>query len=265
MPSARERLLFEHYQIEWKEQSLLSLQDEFTEAQIRRLTGTNPAKLIDLSQAQKILLDTQKLRFFACAPGGIRKDGNHVPAYIKGRGWKNNWQRPGNVENKNYYITSPEKIVLIDSLIEALEVLVDSLEVKNKQAFQLSKEDAKQFELEGYDENLASVLMATLSSLTPTAGFVYFKRWSMPDGSCWFKVGITNNPERRETEQNVLPVAAETIVCVDVKSMDRARAVEAVIHNVLVEHRITDANNRELFHLSDQQALAVKFVLEKLV
>jgi hypothetical protein len=47
--------------------------------------------------------------------------------------------------------------------------------------------------------------------------------------------------------------------------MDRARAVEAVIHNVLVEHRITDANNRELFHLSDQQALAVKFVLEKLV
>jgi hypothetical protein len=265
MPSALERLLFEHYQREWEEESLLSLQDEFTEARIRRLTGTNPAKLIDLSQAQKILLDTQKLRFFACASGGIRRDGNHVPTYIKGRGWKNNWQRPGNVENKNYYITSPEKIALIDSLIEELEKLVESLEVKKRQALQLSKEDAKQFEQEGYDENLASALLATLSSLTPIAGFVYFKRWSMPDGSCWFKVGITNNPERRETEQNVLPVAAETIVCVDVKSMDRARAVEAVIHNVLVKQRITDANNRELFHLSDQQAAAVKVVLEKLV
>jgi hypothetical protein len=86
----------------------------------------------------------------------------------------------------------------------------------------------------------------------------------MSDGSCWFKVGITNNPDRRETEQNVLPVAAETIACVDVGSMDRARAIEAAIHQVLEEQRITDANNRELFHLSAQQASAVKAVLERL-
>jgi hypothetical protein len=46
--------------------------------------------------------------------------------------------------------------------------------------------------------------------------------------------------------------------------MDRARAIEAVIHQVLEEQRITDANNRELFHLSAQQASAVKAVLEKL-
>ena len=87
----------------------------------------------------------------------------------------------------------------------------------------------------------------------------------MPDGSCWFKVGITNNPDRREIEQNVLPVAAETIVCVDVGSIERARAIEVVIHQVLDDQRIKDANNRELFHLSAQQASAVKSVLMKLV
>jgi hypothetical protein len=87
----------------------------------------------------------------------------------------------------------------------------------------------------------------------------------MPDGNCWFKVGITNNPDRRDTEQNVLPVAAETIVCVDVGSMDRARAIENVIHQVLEEQRIKDANNREVFHLSAQQASAVKAVLLRLV
>lgn len=143
MPSARERLLFDHYQSErlksWKEESLLSLKDEFTEARIRKLMGTNPAKLVDLSQAQKILIESQKLRFFACALDGTRRDGNYVPAYIKGKGWKNNWQRPVNVENKNYYITSPEKITLIDSLIEELEQLVESLEIKKDSLLSFQK------------------------------------------------------------------------------------------------------------------------------
>jgi hypothetical protein len=114
------------------------------------------------------------------------------------------------------------------------------------------------------DTQLAGYLWHALDTAPPTVGFVYFKRWSMPDGSRWFKVGITNNPDRRETEQNVLPVAAETIVCVDVGSMDRARRIEAVIHQVLEKQRITVANNREIFHLNDQQASAVKAVLEKL-
>ena len=243
----------------------MSLKDEFTETTIRRLTGTNPAKLFDLSQAQKILLDSQKLRFFACAPGGIRRDGNYVPAYIKGKGWKNNWQKPDNVENKNYYITAPEKIALIDSLIEELEELVERLEVKKRQSLELLKEATKQFEQYGHDEKLVGALLGALNNLPPSVGFVYFKRWSLPDGNCWFKVGITNNPDRRETEQNVLPVASETIVCIDVGSMDRARAIEAVIHQVLEEQRITDANNRELFHLSVQQSAAVRAVIEKLV
>lgn len=139
MPSARERLLFDHYQSEWKEESLLSLKDEFTEARICRLMGTNPAKLVDLSQAQKILIESQKLRFFACALDGTRRDGNYVPAYIKGKGWKNNWQRPVNIENKNYYITSPEKIALIDSLIEEPEQLVESLDGKKDSLLSFQK------------------------------------------------------------------------------------------------------------------------------
>ncbi len=116
----------------------------------------------------------------------------------------------------------------------------------------------------GQDEELASALWNALDTTPPTVGFVYLKRWKMPDGSCWFKVGITNNPDRRETEQNVLPVAAETIVCVDVGSMERAKAIEVVIHQVLDEQRIKDANNRELFFLSTQQASAVKAVLMRL-
>jgi hypothetical protein len=79
----------------------------------------------------------------------------------------------------------------------------------------------------------------------------------MPDGTSWYKVGITSKLSRRDAAQNVLPVAAETLACVDVGSMDRARALEAAIHGVLDSQRITEANNRELFYLTGEQEAAV--------
>jgi hypothetical protein len=257
----------EYYSSKWRSESEWILKREFTDSNILRLTSTKPAKVVDLLQAEEVLLAIQKLRFFACIPGGFRSDGWHVPAYIKRKGWGSHGS-DYELVTKAFYITTAAKITKLDLLIEDLEARVDQLEADNvraSKALQRSQEAAKQFEQAGQDVPLAGALWHALDTVPPAVGYVYFKRWSMPDGSCWFKVGITNNPDRRETEQNVLPVAAETIVCVDVGSMDRARSVEAVIHKVLEEQRITDANNRELFHLSDQQAAAVKAVLEKLV
>jgi hypothetical protein len=171
------------------------------------------------------------------------------------------------VFSSGYYLTTNSRIAKIDLLIEDIDERISQLEAEERQAAEAlarSKKASMQFSGIAEDKDLAGALWHALETTPPTVGYVYLKRWTMPDGSCWFKVGITNNPDRRETEQNVLPVAAESIACVDVGSMDRARAIEAVIHQVLEEQRITDANNRELFHLSAQQASAVKAVLEKL-
>lgn len=248
----------EYYALNWRREQYSALKEEFTESRIIRLTSVKPAKLIDLSQAEKILLDLQKLRFFACVPHGIRHDGKRLPPTVKSKGWNPGW---------DVYITTSAKIAKLDLLIEDLEERVEQLEAEVKQAGEAQKrseEAAKQFIQTGIDEKLAGALWHALETVSPSVGYIYFKRWAMPDGSCWFKVGITNNPSRRETEQNVLPVAAETIACVDVGSMDRARTIEAVFHQVLDELRITNANNRELFHLSDTQASAVKAIFEKL-
>lgn len=251
----------------WSQEDVWKLEEEFTESRILRLASTKPAKIIDLRQAKQILGDIKKFRYFA------RPTGKMVYCFDllteidkKDKGWqvlfKEDLPRFPCV-----YITTSSRIAKLDLLIEDLEERITQLEEAEKKAaedLKRSRDAAKHFEQAGQDEKLAGALWHALETTPPTGGFIYFKRWKMPDSSCWFKVGITNNPDRRETEQNVLPVAAETIVCVDVGSMDRARAVEAVVHQVLEEQRITDANNRELFHLSDQQAAAVKAVLEKL-
>lgn len=106
------------------------------------------------------------------------------------------------------------------------------------------------------DQRLLSLLKDRCAKLS-VCGFVYFKRWRLRDGTCWYKVGITNNMSRRESEQNVLPVAAETLAYFDAGGMDRAKAYESAIHLVLDSQRIRDANNRELFHLSKEQELAL--------
>lgn len=81
------------------------------------------------------------------------------------------------------------------------------------------------------DRRIDDALLAALSSACARisiVGYIYFQRWSMPDGTSWYKVGITSKPTRRDAEQNVLPVASETLACVNVGSMDRARALEAL-------------------------------------
>jgi len=238
--------------------AIMSIERQFPEAHILRLTATKPARLLGSKQAKEILGEIRILRSYM-------KDRSKV-AHYKDLGFTvtNGW---GRYAYGMVYVTSVSKIAKLDLLIEDLEERVIQLEAEDRQqaeAFRRSEQAAKQFAQAGQDKALAGALWHALDSTSPTVGFVYFKRWNMPDGSCWYKVGITNDPDRRETEQNVLPVAAETISCVDVGSMDRARAIEAVIHQVLDEQRITNANNRELFHLSDQQASAVKSVLERL-
>lgn len=114
------------------------------------------------------------------------------------------------------------------------------------------------------DESLLHRLQTTVDSAGNCSCWLYFKRWTLPDGTAWYKVGITNNPARRDVEQNVLPVPAETLACVLVGSMDRARGLEAAVHQTLVDQRIRDSGNRELFHLTEAQAAAVKAVIEGL-
>lgn len=95
-------------------------------------------------------------------------------------------------------------------------------------------------------------------------GFVYFKCWVLPDGSRWYKLGVTNDLSRRDSEQNVLPVAAVTIASAGLPSMEDAYAVESAMHAVLGQKRITGANNRELFHLKPEDVSAVQSVVESL-
>jgi hypothetical protein len=240
-----------------------SLSERFTEARILRLFRTNPAKLTDLMQARDALRSAKLFRSFVADSS----------EYSAARGCKRGWnelplsENSGKFHTHRVYVATTSRIAKLDVLIEDLEERVDELKAEDKlksEARRRSKQAVKYFVQAGQDEKLAAALWHALDNTPPTAGFVYFKRWTMPDGSCWYKVGVSNNPDRREAEQNVLPVAAESIACVDVGSMDRARAIEAIIHQVLVEQRIMDANNRELFHLSIQQASAVKAVLERL-
>jgi hypothetical protein len=248
----------------WQQQPISELKKEFTDHYILRLFATKPAKLVDLLETKQILSDIKKLRFFSCIPGGFRTDGQHVPTYMKRRGWNDYASKYD--KSKVFYITTLARIAKLDLLIESMEQRVNQLVAEERQAAEVqqrSLEAAEQFELAENDEKLSGALWHAIHATPRPVGFVYFKRWTMPDGTCWFKVGITNNPDRRETEQNVLPVPAESIACIDVGSMDRARVIEAAIHKVLEEQRIMDSNNRELFNLSNRQALAVKVVLER--
>jgi hypothetical protein len=250
MPNSNERERF------LRPDAIEILSEKFTEAHLLRLAATKPARINDLKQALQSLYDIKEFRFY------LRDSADYVSEGFKyKRGWGIHRSQP-------VYVATTSKIAKFDLLIEDLEERVSQLEKEDSQkteALKRSMEAARKFARIGQDKKLAGALWHALDTTPPTVGFVYLKRWTMPDGSCWFKIGITNNPDRRETEQNVLPVAAESIICVDVGSMDRARAIEFVIHQVLEQQRIKDANNRELFHLSAQQASAVKAVLKKLV
>jgi hypothetical protein len=113
-----------------------------------------------------------------------------------------------------------------------------------------------------YPSLLDSSVLRIKETAKHPRGYVYLKRWRMPTGVSWYKVGVTSNPSRRHSEQNVLPVPAETIACVEVESMERARSVEADFRRLLAAQRIRDASNRELYELTLSQlsALQAKFI-----
>lgn len=95
-------------------------------------------------------------------------------------------------------------------------------------------------------------------------GFLYLKRWSLPDGSRWHKIGVTNDLKRRDAEQNILPVPSVTLAWLKLDTMEEARAIETAFHETLQIYRIMEANNRELFNLNDDQVAAVLIAIQKL-
>ena len=109
-----------------------------------------------------------------------------------------------------------------------------------------------------FDKNLAAELITAIETArNSSGGYVYLKQWTLSDGSRWLKIGITNNLNRRDVEQNVLPVPAVTLKLMEVQSMDQAAAIERALHQQLTDWKVTGAGNRELFHLDDAQLAAV--------
>ena len=132
----------------------------------------------------------------------------------------------------------------------------------NKQKTQL-REQAERERL-GLGEEADVSLAAELSHKAAKAvgsisvqGYLYLRCWVLPDGNRWYKIGITGDPKRRESEQNVLPVNMETLALASFHSYEQARAAEMAFHAVLDAHRIRGAQNKELFHLKPKQVTAV--------
>lgn len=224
----------------------------FSEITIAGMLQSKPANLQTYAVACAALRDLRDFKSYVTACNKTVKKG---------------WQYISNRGGLLQYGMSAAKIVKLNLLIESVAERARILEAEEQKEAARKKrtmEARKQFAAAGIDKELASALWDALDNSPPTNGYIYLKCWSLPDGTSWFKIGVTNNPSRREIEQNVLPVAAETIACVDVGSMDRARAIESIAHKVLSERRIKDAANRELFHLSISQAAAVKAVFMKL-
>ena len=114
------------------------------------------------------------------------------------------------------------------------------------------------------DPSLLSSLIDGIRGLESAKGYVYLKRWRMGDGTTWYKIGITANPKRRESEQNVLPVPAENIALVELASMGQARNAERTFLEKLQHLKIRGASNRELFHLDSRQLGALMHAFEHL-
>lgn len=105
---------------------------------------------------------------------------------------------------------------------------------------------------------------ATLEMNKAEKSYLYFKCWVLPDDSKWYKIGITNNPSRREAEQNILPVPANTLHIIALPSTNHARLAETAFHDVLNHAQIKNAGNRELFTLKPSQVQAVIAAMKQL-
>lgn len=121
-------------------------------------------------------------------------------------------------------------------------------------------------ELQGdqYDSEILERLEEEIErSLQLKPGYLYLKQWSLPE-TTWFKIGITNSPSRRDSEQNVLPVPAQTVYLVRLDSMEHARATEKAFHKILGGKRIEGAMNKEIFQLSPRDYRSVVMAMKGL-
>ena len=81
--------------------------------------------------------------------------------------------------------------------------------------------------------------------------FLYLKKWEV-GGKNWIKLGITNDPNRRDSEQNVLPVPSQLLKIISMPDRKIAEKIEKELLEVYFAKRINGANNRELFELNEE-------------
>jgi len=225
---------------------------EFTIIDIRIILEQKPKTINNLSDAQKLKRD---LAF------ALRITTDVKPSYSSARQGDR---------------LSTDQILISRNMRERLlvnmrhcDLVIESLlesERKRQKAIATAVDSKKtELTLPAYaDQDLLAELYDELSKIQSPTGYVYLRRWSMPDKSTWYKLGITNNPERRDSEQNVLPVPAETIMCKDVGSIQRAQLMESNIKRILDSHKIRGAQNRELFHLTEEQVSAIMAAINAL-
>ena len=94
--------------------------------------------------------------------------------------------------------------------------------------------------------------------------WLYFKRWTLGDDTTWYKIGITSDLDRRDSEQNILPVPSETIEVLSVSSKIKAREIEKNLHRALEAFNIKSAGNRELFTLEARQVQSIVMLFNEL-
>ena len=163
------------------------------------------------------------------------------------------------------------KVIWQDHKVARLEVILLEAQ-QQRERLRVAMESAEQAaieaqanlpQLEGADNALTASLAAAIEDArNRTGGYVYLKQWTLADGTRWLKVGITNNPNRRDAEQNVLPVPAMTLRLMETQSMDQAAAIERALHQQLAAQKVTGAGNRELFHLDDPQLAALMAAMD---
>ena len=162
-----------------------------------------------------------------------------------------------NNQTENEWIKEKEELL---ERWKSLEGQRDKVEEQKKKKIEnaLKKERAKLGIGKDSDIELVRNLVdRTKQYISENEAYLYFKCLSLKDGTKWYKLGVTVDLERREREQNLLPVPSQTLEQVSFDSQDAAYAAEKAFLKVLEEFKIKDANNRELMELNPTQVKSV--------
>ena len=162
-----------------------------------------------------------------------------------------------NNQTENEWIKEKEELL---EQWKSLEGHREKLEEQKKKKIEnaLKRERAKLGIGEDSDiELVRSLVDLTKQYISENEAYLYIKCWSLKDGTKWYKLGVTVDLERREREQNVLPVPSQTLEQVSFDSQDAAYAAEKAFLQVLEEFKIKDANNRELMELNPTQVKSI--------